>query len=106
MLLVAGTIAGEAHGFTLASVTPRSWASLAYLIVFGSVITFTAYTWLLEHYSPTLVATHTYINPIVAVFLGWLIAGETVTLNVGIAAAMVIGAVMLVQRGTTVLDRS
>lgn len=105
MLLIAGTIAGEARGFTLASVTPRSWAALAYLIVFGSVITFTAYTWLLEHYSPTLVATHTYINPIVAVFLGWLIAGEKVTLNVGIAAAMVIGAVMLVQRGTALLDR-
>jgi drug/metabolite transporter (DMT)-like permease len=105
MLLIAGTIAGEARGFALASVTPRSWASLAYLVVFGSVITFTAYNWLLEHYSPTLVATHTYINPIVAVFLGWLIAGEKVTLNVGIATAMVIGAVMLVQRGTAVLDR-
>ncbi len=106
MLLVAGTIVGEARGFSLAAVTPRSWASLAYLVLFGSVITFTAYNWLLEHYSPTLVATHTYINPIVAVFLGWLIAGEKVTLNVGLAAAMVIGAVMLVERGTALLDRS
>ncbi|MGH9746370.1 MAG: EamA family transporter [Candidatus Acidiferrales bacterium] len=106
MLLATGTIFGEARGFSFAAVAPRSWASLAYLVVFGSIITFTSYIWLLEHYSPTLVATHTYINPIVAVFIGWLIAGEKVTLNVGIAAAMVIGAVMLVQRGTALLDRS
>jgi drug/metabolite transporter (DMT)-like permease len=105
MLLTVGTSVGEFRGFSLASVTPRSWASLAYLVVFGSIITFTAYNWLLEHYSPTLVATHTYINPIVAVFFGWLIAGEKVTLNVGIATAMVIGAVMLVERGTALFDR-
>jgi drug/metabolite transporter (DMT)-like permease len=61
---------------------------------------------LLEHYSPTLVATHTYINPIIAVLIGWLLAGEKLTLNLGIAAAMVIGAVILVQRGTTLLERS
>jgi len=99
MLLIAGTIGGEAHDFTLASVTGQSWAALAYLIVFGSLVTFTAYNWLMEHYSPTLVSTHTYVNPIVAVLLGWLLAGEPLTLNVGIAAAMVIGAVMLVDHG-------
>ncbi len=79
--------------------------ALAYLILFGSVIAFTAYNWLLEHYSPTLVATHTYINPIVAVLLGWLLAGEHVTLNVLMAGAMVIGAVVLVDRGTARLQR-
>jgi drug/metabolite transporter (DMT)-like permease len=81
----------------------RSWLSLAYLILFGSVVAFTAYNWLLERYSPTLVATHTYVNPVVAVLLGWLIAGEVVTINVLISTAMVIGAVMLVDRGTTLL---
>jgi len=80
-------------------VTLRSWLSLGYLIVFGSVVAFTAYNWLMEHYSPTLVATHTYINPIVAVLLGWLLAGEAVTLNVLLSAAMVVSAVMLVDRG-------
>lgn len=99
MLLTVGTLAGEAHGFSLSSVSHRSWAALAYLIVFGSVITFSAYNWLLEHYSPTLVATHTYVNPIIAVLLGWLLAREPLTLNLGIAAAMVVGAVMLVDRG-------
>lgn len=104
LLLTTGTIAGEARGFSFANVTQRSWLSLAYLIVFGSVIAFTAYNWLLEHYSPTFVATHTYINPIVAVFLGWWLAGEKVTINVAIAAALVILAVFLVDRGMAKLD--
>lgn len=103
-LLLAGTVVGEYRGFSLASVSTRSWLSLAYLIVFGSVVAFTAYNWLLEHYSPTLVATHTYVNPIVAVLLGWLFAGEAVTLSVLLSAAMVIGAVMLVDRGTSLLS--
>ncbi|HXZ12411.1 MAG TPA: EamA family transporter [Candidatus Sulfotelmatobacter sp.] len=106
MLLAAGTIAGEARWFTLAAVTGRSWGALAYLVVFGSLVTFTAYNWLLEHYPPTLVATHTYVNPIVAVLLGWLLAGERVTLNLGIAAAMVIAAVWLVDRGMAQLNTS
>src|SRR6266705_6941598 len=99
LLLTTGTIAGEARGFSFSQVTPRSWLALAYLIVFGSVIAFTAYNWLMEHYSPTFVATHTYINPIVAVFLGCWLSGEKVTINVAIAAALVILAVFLVDRG-------
>jgi len=98
-LLLVGTIAGEYRGFSFASVSLRSWLSLGYLIVFGSVVAFTAYNWLMEHYSPTLVATHTYINPIVAVLLGWLLAGEAVTPNVILSAAMVVSAVMFVDRG-------
>jgi drug/metabolite transporter (DMT)-like permease len=98
-LLLVGTLAGEYRGFSLTAVSLRSWLSLGYLIVFGSIVAFTAYNWLLEHYSPTLVATHTYVNPIVAVLLGWLWAGETITFNVLLAAVLVIGAVMLVDRG-------
>ena len=105
-LLLAGTIAGEYRGFSFAVVTTRSWLALGYLIFFGPVVAFTAYNWLLEHYSPTLVATHTYVNPIVAVLLGWLVAGEAVTLNVLLSTALVIGAVMLVDRGTTLLKQS
>lgn len=99
MLLIVGTLAGEARGFSFNSVSNRSWGALAYLIIFGSVITFSAYNWLLEHYSPTLIATHTYVNPIIAVLLGWLIAREPITLNLGIAAALVVGAVILVDHG-------
>src|SRR6266851_4758856 len=105
LLLLAGTVAGEGWGFHFAAVSHRSWMALGYLILFGSLITFTAYNWLLEHYSPTLVATHTYVNPIVAVLLGWLLANERVTLNVAMAGAMVIGAVVLVDRGTARLQR-
>ncbi len=106
LLLVVGTVAGEGRGFHFAGVSHRSWVALAYLIVFGSVIAFTAYNWLLEHYSPTLVATHTYVNPIVAVLLGWLLANEAVTVNVALAGAMVIGAVVLVDRGTARLQQA
>lgn len=105
-LLLVGTVLGEYRGFSFASVSVRSWLALGYLIVFGSVVAFTAYNWLLEHYSPTLVATHTYVNPIVAVLFGWLFAGEAVTLNVLLSAALVIGAVMLVDRGMTRLQQS
>jgi drug/metabolite transporter (DMT)-like permease len=104
-LLLVGTILGEYRRLSLSSVSLRSWLSLAYLIVFGSVVAFTAYNWLLENYSPTLVATHTYVNPIVAVLLGWLLAGESVTLNVLLSAAMVVSAVILVDRGMARLSQ-
>jgi len=100
MLFVVGTMLGEWKGLTLERVGTRGWASIGYLILFGSVITFTAYNWLLEHFSPTLVATHTYVNPVVAVLLGWAYGGEALTVRVGLAAAMVIAAVVLVDRGT------
>ena len=105
MLITVGTAAGEARGFSLSQVAARSWLGLGYLIVFGSVIAFTAYNWLLEHFSPTLVATHTYINPVVAVLLGWAYGGEVITAKVATAAAMVIAAVVLVDRGTNQLHQ-
>ncbi len=105
-LLLVGTAVGEYRGFSFASVSLRSWLALGYLILFGSVVAFTAYNWLLEHYSPTLVATHTYVNPIVAVLFGWLFAAEAVTPNVLLSAALVIGAVMLVDRGTARFQHS
>jgi len=104
LLLTTGTLLGEARGFSLTQVTPRSWLALAYLILFGSVIAFTAYNWLMEHYPPTFVATHTYVNPLIAVFLGWWLGGEKVTINVAIAAALVVVAVFLVDRGMARLE--
>jgi drug/metabolite transporter (DMT)-like permease len=99
MLLASGTVLGEYRGFSFVNVPRLAWLSLAYLIVFGSVIAFTAYNWLLERYSPTLVATHTYVNPIIAVLFGWWFAAEHVSFNVLLSAAMVIAAVFLVDRG-------
>jgi drug/metabolite transporter (DMT)-like permease len=99
-LLLVGTILGEWRGFSFANVSLRSWLGLAFLVVFGSIIAFTSYNWLLEHFSATLVTTHTFINPVVAVLIGWLVAGERLTLATGIATAMIVGAVVLVERGS------
>jgi drug/metabolite transporter (DMT)-like permease len=99
LLSVAG-VAGEYSKLHLAAVTPRSWLSLVYLITFGSIITFTAYTWLLDHVSPTLVSTHTYVNPVIAVVMGWLWADEVINIQVLLAGVLTLLAVFLISRGT------
>lgn len=104
MLLATATVLGEYRGFNVRNVPVRAWLALAYLVIFGSVIAFTAYNWLMERYSPTLVATHTYVNPIVAVLLGWWLAKERVSVNVLLSAGMVIAAVFLVDRGMARLE--
>ena len=73
--------------------------ALAYLITFGSVVAFTAYTWLLQQCPPALVATHTYANPVVAVLLGWLLAGEPLSMRVVLASVAILGAIVLIRRG-------
>jgi drug/metabolite transporter (DMT)-like permease len=99
MLLVAAGITGEFHNVHWSSVTVRSWLGLAYLITFGSIVAFTAYTWLLQRCPPTLVATHTYANPVVAVLLGWLLASEPLTMRVVVASIAILGAIVLIRRG-------
>ncbi len=99
MLLAAAGITGEFHATHWASISLKSVLGLAYLIVFGSVVAFTAYTWLLQRCPPALVATHTYANPVVAVFLGWLLAGERLTMRVGLASTAILGAIVLIRRG-------
>ena len=99
MLLTAAAPAGEYHAAHWASVSLRSILGLAYLIVFGSIIAFTAYTWLLQRCPPTLVATHTYANPVVAVLLGWLLASEPLTMRLVFASIAILGAIVLIRRG-------
>jgi len=99
LLLVAG-ITGEYSKFHVGAISPRSAWSLLYLITFGSIIAFTAYTWLLDHVSPTLVSTHTYVNPVIAVLMGWWWAGEVVNLRVLEAGLLTLIAVFLISRGT------
>lgn len=96
VLLLVSSIAGEWTTFNAASVSKSSWFGLAYLIIFGSLIGFTAYSWLLKNAQPAMVATYAYVNPIVAVFLGWLIAGETFTWQMLIGAGVIVGSVVLV----------
>ena len=81
-----------------ASVEPRSWLALAYLIVFGSLIAFTAYTWLLAHAPVSQVSTYAYVNPVVALLLGWVLLAEPVTPFLLGGAALVVASVALVIR--------
>jgi drug/metabolite transporter (DMT)-like permease len=99
MLLVAAGVSGEFSTVQWNAVSLRSLLGLAYLIVFGSVVAFTAYTWLLQHCSPTLVATHTFVNPLVAVLVGWLWASEQMSVRIVVATAVILGAIVLIQRG-------
>ena len=98
-LLVAAWITGETRALDWSHISLRSTLGLAYLIVFGSIIAFTSYTWLLQRCPATLVATHTYMNPLVAVFLGWLAAAEGVSLWVILATVAIPGAILLVRAG-------
>ena len=79
----------------LASISARSLWGLAYLIVFGSLIGFAAYTWLLRVAPTPLVSTYAYVNPIVAILLGHLMAGELLTPRILMATAIIIGSVAL-----------
>src|ERR1035441_411570 len=99
MLLAAAALTGEFHATHWAGISSKSILGLAYLIVFGSVVAFTAYTWLLQRCPPALVATHTYANPVVAVFLGWLLASEPLTMRVVLASVAILGAIILIRRG-------
>ena len=94
--LMAGYIALYAPGYLSSS---YYLGGLMFLVFFGSLVAFTAYSWLLKHYPPTLVATHTYVNPIVAVLLGWLFAGERISPSIVASTALAIAAIGLVQRG-------
>jgi drug/metabolite transporter (DMT)-like permease len=96
ILLIAGLFAGEFRGLHLGAISLRSWLALAYLILFGSGIGFSAYIYILQKSTAARVATYAFVNPVVALFLGWLIASETITLRTVIAAAVILTAVILV----------
>jgi drug/metabolite transporter (DMT)-like permease len=99
MLALAAAAAGEFGGLRGPAIPLKSALGLAYLILFGSILTFWAYTWLLQRVAPTLVATHSYVNPLVAVLVGWLWAGEPLDGRVLAAAALVFAGMALVKRG-------
>src|SRR5579871_2086845 len=99
LLWVAAVVTGELQQTYWSLISLRSIGGLVYLIVFGSIVAFTAYTWLLQRCPPALVATHTYANPVVAVLLGWLLASEPLTLRVVIASVAILGAIVLIRRG-------
>jgi drug/metabolite transporter (DMT)-like permease len=100
MLAVLGLATGEgARGLAPGGASVASLAALAYLVVFGSLIAYSAFAWLLRVEPPSRVATYAYVNPVVAVFLGWAVAGEALTTRTLVAAAIIVGAVALIVRG-------
>ena len=99
LMLGAGLAAGEA---VPAQVPSEAIWAFVYLVVFGSIITFTAYTYLMRNASPTVVGTAAYINPIVAVLLGWLFLDEPITARTLLAMAIILASVLLIQLGTRV----
>jgi drug/metabolite transporter (DMT)-like permease len=96
VLLAVSLITGEMFSFDLAQVSSNSVFGLIYLIIFGSLIGFTAYSWLLKNAQPAFVSTYAYVNPVVAVFLGWLIAGESFTGQMLFGAGVIVGSVVLI----------
>jgi drug/metabolite transporter (DMT)-like permease len=98
LVFVAGVLFGEVPDFNPSRFSRESLLGLAYLLVFGSLIAFTAYTWLLQNAPISLVSTYAYVNPVVAVFLGWLILNEQITPTMVVGAALIVAAVAFVIR--------
>lgn len=96
ILLVVSAVTGEWQKFDYAAVSSVSWFALAYLIFVGALVAYTAYSWLLQNASPSAVSTYAYVNPVVAVLLGWAIAGESMTAQMLIGAGVIVVSVMLV----------
>ena len=95
-LFIVSLVKGELNGFSLGLVSMRSWLALLYLITFGSLIGFVSYGWLLHNAPISLVSTYAYVNPVVAVLLGSLFANEPLNGRILIAAAIIIGSVVLI----------
>ena len=95
-LFIVSVLTGELNGFSFGDVSMRSWWGLIYLITFGSLIGFVSYGWLLLNAPISLTSTYAYVNPVVAVFLGWLLADEALSARIAIATAIIIGSVIMI----------
>jgi drug/metabolite transporter (DMT)-like permease len=96
LMLLVGLLTGEAAALDPTAVSARSVASLVYLVIFGSMVAFSAYVWLLRVSTPARVGTYAYVNPVVALFLGWAFAGESLSGRTLLAAGLILTSVMLI----------
>jgi drug/metabolite transporter (DMT)-like permease len=96
LLTVAAALLGEFRGFDPSAVSIKAWGALLYLIVPGSIVGFTAYVWLIHHQSPTKVGTYAYVNPVVAVLVGYFFGGEALGIRTMIGALFVLVSVVLI----------
>ena len=99
LLFLVGTLAGEWAELDFSAVSARSMAAFTYLTLIGSLAAFPAYIWLLRNTTPARAASYAYVNPVVAVFLGWAVAGESLTARIFAAAAVIITAVVVITSG-------
>jgi drug/metabolite transporter (DMT)-like permease len=95
-LFIVSAITGELSGFSLAHVSIRSLWGLLYLVTFGSLVGFVSYGYLLHNAPVSLMSTYAYVNPVVAVFLGWLLAEEVLNARIAAASAIIIGSVVMI----------
>jgi drug/metabolite transporter (DMT)-like permease len=96
ILWVSSFFTGELQHLNLAAISARSWLAIGYLVFFGSMMGFTAYVYVLKNSNATRVATYALVNPVVALFLGWMFAGESITARTLLATAVILAAVLLV----------
>ena len=96
VMTLVGLLLGEVTRLQLAAIPARAWWAWGYLVIAGSLVAFPVYIWLLRNSTPARVSTYAYVNPIVAVILGWAILNEPVTPRIALAAAVIISAVALI----------
>ena len=98
---LAGVIGGEMPQVDLAHISLRSWMALLYLILIGAILGFSAYAYLLQHVSMARVSTYAFVNPVVAVMLGWLMNNEPIGQRTLVAGALIVSAVIIILRSTS-----
>src|SRR4029079_1652859 len=95
-LFIVSLVKGELSGFSFGLASMRAWLGLTSLATFGALVGFVSYGYLLHNAPVSLTSTYAYVNPVVAVFLGWLLANEELNARMGIASAIIIGSVILI----------
>ena len=99
LLALTAAAFGELRGFHPAAISRATWIALAYLTIFGSIVAFTAYVWLIHRESPTKVSTYAYVNPVVAVLIGYFFAGEALGLRTALGTLLILTSVVLITLG-------
>jgi drug/metabolite transporter (DMT)-like permease len=100
VMLVVGLVSGEAGRLDAGGLSARSMAAFGYLVVFGSIVAYSAYTWLLQHVEISRVSTYAYVNPMIAVLLGWIVLGESISPAILVGASVIIGSVAFIVSST------
>jgi len=106
LLTLVGTMSGQWGGVDVAAISLKSWLSLLYLIAFGAIVGFTAYLWILREATLATASTYAYVNPVVAVFLGWALAAEVITPRIIVAASVIVGSVVIITLARTAAFRT